>query len=277
MAEVKILYNGYQTIIQYQSNEKLEEIFKRFKIKINAENKELVYLYNGEMIKDENIIISKLSTEKIITILAYDSNNLPSNIKNLVKSDYVICPNCKESAILDEEDYKLIIYGCQNEHTTKNILINKFNEYQKIDYSKIICNNCNNNINNTFKNEFYICDICKINLCPICKSKHDKKHKIIKYKNKEYKCNIHNEKYISYCNKCKKNLCMICENNHKDHEKIYLGKLIIEDDKIIKKMEEMKKEIDIFNNDIKEKINKLNKIIENIEEYYNIINEIYNK
>ena len=48
MAEVKILYNGYQTIIQYQSNEKLKEIFERFKNKINAERKELLYLYNGE-------------------------------------------------------------------------------------------------------------------------------------------------------------------------------------------------------------------------------------
>ena len=258
MAEVKILYNGYQTVIQYDSNEKLEEIFKRFKIKINAENKELVYLYNGEIIKDENIIISKLGSEKIITILACDSNNIPLNIKNIVKLDNVICPICKESAILDEKDYKLIIYGCKNEHITKNILINKFKEYQEIDYSKIICNNCNkNNINNAYNNEFYICNICKINLCPICKSKHDNKHKIIKYKNKEYKCNIHNEKYNSYCNKCKKNICMICENNHNNHERIYYGKLIIEEDKIITKMEEMKKEIDIFNNNIKEKINKL--------------------
>ena len=122
MAEVKILYNGYQTIIQYQSNEKLKEIFKRFKIKINSENKELIFLYNGEIIKDENMIISKLSSEKEITILAYDSNNIPSNIKNLIKLDYVICPICKKSAILDEEDYKLIIYGCQNEHITNNIL-----------------------------------------------------------------------------------------------------------------------------------------------------------
>ena len=110
MAEARILYNGYETIIQYQSNEKIKEIFKRFKTKINVENKELVYLYNGEIIKDENIIISNLSSEKIITILAYDSNNIPSNIKNLVKSDYVICPICKESAILDEKDYKLIPY-----------------------------------------------------------------------------------------------------------------------------------------------------------------------
>jgi len=197
MAEAKILYNGYETIIQYQSNEKIKEIFKRFKTKINVENKELVYLYNGEKIKDENIIISNLSSEKIITILAYDSNNIPSDIKNLVKLDYVICPICKESAILDEKDYKLIIYGCHKDHITKNILINKFNECQKIDYSKIICNNCNkNNISNTYKNEFYICDKCKINLCPICKSKHDNSHKTIKYKNKDYKCNMHNEKYM---------------------------------------------------------------------------------
>ena len=102
----------------------MKEILKRFKIKINDENKELVYLYNGEIIKDENINISKLSSENIITILAYDSNNIPLNIKNLEKSDYVICPICKESAILDEKDYKLIIYGCQNEHITKDMLIN---------------------------------------------------------------------------------------------------------------------------------------------------------
>ena len=64
MAEVKLLYNGYQTIIQYQSNETLKEIIKKFKIKINAENKELVYLYNGEIIKDENLNISQLSSKK---------------------------------------------------------------------------------------------------------------------------------------------------------------------------------------------------------------------
>jgi len=236
MSEVKLFYNGYDITIQYQSNEKLKDIFKRFKIKIKAENKELVYLYNGEIIKDENIIISNLSSDKIITILVYDSNNLPSNIKTLIKVDYVICPICKESAILDEKDYKLIIYGCQNKHITKNILINNFKKYQEIDYSKIICNNCNkNNINNTYNNEFYICDLCKINLCPICMSKHDNKHKIIKYKNKEYKCHMHNEKYISYCNRCKKNVCMICETNHNDHEIISYSKLIIEDEKIIKK------------------------------------------
>ena len=43
-------------------------------------------------------------------------------------------------------------------------LINEFNKYQELDYSKMICNICNkNNRNNTYNNEFYKCNICKIN------------------------------------------------------------------------------------------------------------------
>ena len=123
MSEVKILYHGLKTIIEYNSNEKLKEIFERFKIKINALDKEIFYQYNDEIIKDENITVSQLTSEKIFTILAYDPNIMVPNNNSLVKSDYVICPKCKESAILEEKDYKLKIYGCQNDHITKNILI----------------------------------------------------------------------------------------------------------------------------------------------------------
>ena len=214
MSEIRILYNGYQESIKCKSNEKLEDIFKKFKIKVNAENKEIVYLYNNEIINDENIIISQLTSEKIITILAYDSNSVPKNINNLVNSNYVVCPKCKQSAILEEKDYRLIIYGCQNRHITENILIIKFKNLQIIDYSKIICKECNKNI---YNNEFYQCEICKSDLCLKCKSKHNNNHKIINYNDKEFICNLHNKQYNSYCNKCKKNICIICENNHNNH------------------------------------------------------------
>ena len=111
MSEIKMLYKGYETIMRCQHNENLEDIFKRFKIKVNAENKEIIYLYNGEIIKDENMTLSQLIDEKNVPnvpILAYEQNDLPNNI--LVKSDYVICPKCKESAILEQEDYKLILW-----------------------------------------------------------------------------------------------------------------------------------------------------------------------
>jgi len=266
MSEVKIIYHGLKTIIEYKSNEKLKEIFDRFKIKINALDKEIFYQYNGEIIKDENLIVSQLTSKKIFTILAYDPNIMAQNINSLIKSEYVICPKCKESAILEEKDYKLKIYGCQNEHITNNILIN---------YSKIICQKCHQNY--IYSDGFHQCNICKIYLCKMCISTHDNNHKIINYNDREFICNIHNEKYNSYCNKCKKNICAACENSHNEHELIYYDKLIIEDNRILKYIEETKKEIDIFNKDIKEKIIKLNKIIENIEGYYNIIYNIIQK
>jgi hypothetical protein len=260
MSEVKIIYNGYETIIHYQLNEKLKDIFKRFKTKINAEDNELFYLYNGQKIEDKNLIISDLSSDKKIAILAYDSNDIPK----LINSDYIICPICKESAILEEKDYKLLIYGCQKGHISKNIFINQFKISQEIDYSKIICHKCNKTKRNN--NDFWFCDICKNNFCQLCMSMHDKNHRMINYNDKYNKCHIHNEKYNSYCNKCKKNICNICKKDHKEHELINYSKFIIEDNKIIKHMEEIRKEIDLFNKDIKGKINKLNKIIENIEE-----------
>ena len=137
MAEVKIIYNGYPTIIQVQTNEIVKEIFKRFKIKIKAENKELIFLFNGEIIKDENIDISKLTTEKVITILACDSINMNSSDNNLVKTEYTICPICKECSILEEKNYKLIINGCQDKHITKNILFNDFKLFLFLIYISI--------------------------------------------------------------------------------------------------------------------------------------------
>jgi len=101
---------------------------------------------------------------------------------------------------------------------------------------------------------------------------HDNNHKIINYDDKEYICDVHNEIYNSFCNECKKNICIECEKNHNDHKLLFYKYLINEDDKINKNMEEIRKEIDIFNNNIKEKIKHLNKIIENIEGYYKIIN-----
>jgi len=193
MPEVKILYHGLKTTIVYEKNEKLEEIFEKFKNNINVRDREIVYEYNGEIIKDTNIIVPQLTSEKIFTILAYDSNT--HNIKSqnstiLIKSDYVICPTCKESAILEEKDYKLIIYGCQNDHITNNILINEFNNLQEIDFSKIICQKClQSYIYNYNNDEFYQCNTCKINLCPSCKSTHDNNHKIINYNDKEFICN----------------------------------------------------------------------------------------
>ena len=44
-------------------------------------------------------------------------------------------------------------------------------------------------------NQLYKCCNCN-NFCPICKLNHNKDHKLIDYKLKNYLCNMHGEKYI---------------------------------------------------------------------------------
>ena len=280
MSEVKITYNGRIIIMQFQPNETLETIFNRFKTKIFPGNIDLIYLYKDEQIQNLNITMSELTSDKNIIIKASASNDLSTNVNNLVKSEYVICPTCKESAILEEKDYKLKIYGCEKGHINENILINQFNKIQEIDYSKIICQKCEKKRSETYRNTFYYCCTCKINLCPLCKDKHNN-HTIIDYDDKWFKCTLNNRDINSFCNKCKKNICTMCENNHKknhnENDLIYLSTLIIEDNEIKNFMKKIRKEIDIFNNNIREKIDKLNKIIVNIEEYYKIINNIIEK
>ena len=45
-----------------------------------------------------------------------------------------------------------------------------------------------------------------MNICPLCRPNHDKDHSLIKYEQKYYICNIHNEECISYCKECKEEI-----------------------------------------------------------------------
>ena len=232
----------------------------------------MIYLFNGEEISNENIIIEKLAKDKVLTILAYDVDVE----NNIIQSTEVICPECKCSSILTVKDYKLNI-TCINNHKFNNILIKEFPKTQEINYSKIICNNCNKENRNGENNNtiFFRCCVCKMNLCQKCKINHDQKHIIINYDEETCLCSIHNQIYINYCNTCKKNICKKCGNNHFKHDLISYNKILIDNNEIIlKKLDGIKKEIDKFKNKINEIIQKFNIIKENIEEYYKIIKNI---
>ena len=69
-----------------------------------------------------------------------------------------------------------------------------------------------NNKGNTHNNEFYACNTCNKNICPLCKTIHDKNHFIINYDDKNYVCKKHNETFIKYCITCHENICIICQN-----------------------------------------------------------------
>jgi hypothetical protein len=236
----------------------------------------LYFLYGGNTINEElklGDLPNPLDKKKNkINIMVFEKDNeLLDDKEGIIKSKEIICPKCYEICLMKIKDYKISL-ECKNLHITKNILLDEFENTQKVNISKIICNKCNNNKFKSYKNEFYKCLSCKQNLCPQCKLKHDKSHtKIINYDDKNYICNTHNDYYISYCDKCNKNLCMLCENEHdKGHSIIGYRKIIEDKDKIKKELDEFKTKIDLFIDEIEGIIQKLNKIIDNMKIYFDI-------
>ena len=274
MIEVKFLYKGSIIPIQSNKNGKLKEICNIFETKI--ENNSVNYIYKGNSINKElklEEIIEKDDDINNLNILVNCLDEINKN--NLIKSKYIICPECKENIRIKINDYKIKLYDCKNGHIIDNILIEEYEKTQKIDYSKIVCNICNiNNKNNTYNNEFYICNICKKNICPLCKLIHDKNHGIIKYEQKGYNCEKHNKNYVKYCNTCHINICLSCYEEHNTHEIISYENINPNIDKIKTEIIVLKDTIDIFKSDIKIIINKLNKVMENIDIYYNLNNNI---
>ena len=142
-------------------------------------------------------------------------------------------------------------------------------QYNNID---IICDICKiNNKSNIYNNEIYKCITCGNNICPLCKSKHDNKHIIVKYEERNIKCKKHNENYVKYCKKCSENICMECIEEHYDHEGINYTDIIIKINN-----NEFKEYRDKLIENINEIIYKLENIKENMKIYYNKSNIIIN-
>jgi len=294
MCEIIFTYKGLDTLIQCQNEEKVKEVINRYIQKIGIDINSIYSIYGGSIVNNE-LTINELikpsdKNENKMNLLVYnieeEKENLQSTNEGLVKSKIIICPKCYENCLIKIKDYKISLYGCKNNDITENILLEEFEKTQNINNLKIICNNssCNTNRNSTYKNKFYKCLTCNINLCPLCNSNHDKNHIIIDYEQKNYKCKVHNDSFISYCEECKLNLCFLCKNDHnKTHKIIDYRKIIQKNNKIKEEMKTFKKKIDEFNNSINEIINMLKKVIFNIQVYYeinyNIINnfEIQNK
>ena len=123
----------------------------------------------------------------------------------------------------------------------------------------------------------YICNKCNMNLCPLCKSNHDKNHKIINYDDKYYICNKHNKEYNSYCAKCNKDICILCEKDHEGHNIKPFSKMIPEISEAPNAISEINELLlNIFKTKIKMIIDRLNNVMNNYEIYFKITQKYIN-
>ena len=285
MASIIFSYDGRETTIQCQAQDKMNDICQKFASKINVDINQIYFISGGNKLNLElsfsQLVNSIDKDSNIIKILVCDKTKNISK-ENLKKSKEIICPECNKNSLIQIKDYKIRLYGCQNGHETKNILLDEYYNTQCIDESRIICKSCNNNDKSkTFNNQFFSCLDCKINLCPLCKLKDNKDHKIIDYDNNIYICNIHNDFFVSFCNECKNNLCMNCETQHNKSHKITSYKNILPNkDEIMKVLYKYKQKIDQLNNDLSTIIititNIINKVKENMKILYKINFDLFN-
>ena len=282
MSLVEFKYKGISTIIQCNENEKMKNICQQFCEKTQTDKNNIFFSYGGKAGSgfNEDLTFSQMinsidKNEKKMSILVYNINGDKEFNKSFEKSNEIICPKCGEICKIKMNNYKISLYDCKNGHEINNLSFDEYEKSQYKDLSKIICEKCKeNNMNNSFNKEFFKCIDCQKNLCPLCKSNHNKNHNIINYKQLNYICEKHDREYINYCKECKINICMLCNNEHKNHDIIFIGDLILNKNDLENKISEIKGYIDKFNNNVNEIIKIINEVKKNINKYYEIIIDI---
>ena len=279
--EIEFSYQSQSTIIQGNTQDILNNTFQNFANKAQIDINSVYFLYSGNIIDGNSTIEQKINSSdkerKKMIILVYNRYEKAQNTM-IIKPKDISCPKCGDIAKINIVDYKILLQ-CKNGHYIDNIKLDEYENTQKIDISKIKCDECNiNNKSNTYNKLFFRCNTCNINICPLCADKHDKNHNIINYDDKNYICCKHNKIYNSYCDTCKSNICLFCEKEHKDneHKIINYVELLPNMNKVNDNIKEIKNKIDKFNNIIDDIIKKLKKVKENIEYYYNINIDIIN-
>ena len=281
MSSVEFIYLNAKTIIQCNPEEKMKNIIKKFLVKCDEMENEIFFLYNGVTLNEEltfNETANNLDKKSNhMTIVVNEIENEKEKISTLKKSKFVICPECKENARLSIEDFKLKLYECRNGHEVHDMQLNEFEKTQYIDQSKIICDICKTrNKADSFENKFFICLSCKMNMCLLCQSNHDKSHAIIDYEKKYFMCAEHYDPYAYYCNNCKKDICVLCESKHNGHKFTTYGSIIPDVGVIKNDLRYLKDRIYELKNNIKDIIVLLNKLMDNLNNYCKIYNDMVN-
>ena len=276
MNKVVFNYGNEKIEIQYQPEDKIKNIFQKFCLKVDKNIKDLLFYYMREIINEDfklSQIESNLKQERhIINILVYEKK-LVLKKKNFEKSKDIICPDCGEEARIDIKNFKFSLFCSSNGHKNKNLSVDEFAKKQNIDISKTICNICKKNSKSDSKNKkFYYCFICRANLCELCKSAHDKSHKIENFEQRNYLCQEHFSNYIKYCEQCKKNMCIECEKEHIQHQTILFNDILADKKNYIQEINFLGDLVNKFKEEINYIINILMNISDNINNYYKIAN-----
>ena len=261
MSKIMFRYMNIETII-IDSDCTVFQILENYSHKINIPLNKLYFSYQGKQLSIKENLNKKIKcfNKKNIKINVFYLNKKNNNEFEL---KHIICPDCKNLAIISNKEDKINFDGCRNNHHYDNITLSQFtNSQNTINKSNIKCMNCKNKIS-LFNNRFYICS-CMKKFCPLCYEIHisKSKHNAIEYNDRHFKCINHKCVYVSYCNTCKINICIFCEKDHAEHKTTLFKKINLNEKKL---------------NDIEKNVNEIDKKIKQYELELNKMNDIFGR
>ena len=193
MVEINFNYENVNTTIQCNHEDKIKDIINIFLKKNGIKENNLFFYYDEKEINNEmkELTFNELAYDKDkknkklnIIVLKNELDKIEKKedeTKEIISKD-IICPDCKEIALIEINNFQINIKNCKNNHQRNNISLNEYEQTQKIDFDNII-NYENKNYICEKHNESFInyCDICKKDICYRCKNISCKEHKIIEF------------------------------------------------------------------------------------------------
>ena len=136
MVNVIFIFNKEQININCNNDEDIGNVYRIFSRKVGIRINDMIYLYRGNII-DPQINLNKqikfedLEKKKVIILSICKKNkNIKDNIYK-ENSTNILCPECGESCKIKFDNFKILLYDCENSHKIDNIKFEHYNELQK--------------------------------------------------------------------------------------------------------------------------------------------------
>ena len=261
--------------IQCKNNEAMSIICEKFLNKIGAKLNDFDFFYKGKRIQGKSTIISLKNNEN-----ANEIDILFKKRSKIMKCPECICNNC----VIKLEKYRLNFTECCHDHKSNNIIFDKYEGSQNIEFNKIRCNKCQKSQNDDFK-DFSKCLRCSkqfkyaVYYCNECSLSHAHAKFMIKYDEKYYYCEEHFKLYQSYCSTCNMNLCDSCELKHrnKNHRVLKFEQMVPDINPIKLKLEDIKLRIEDLKIVVDQIKNNMDGAVRIMEQYCDIAQDIISK
>lgn len=167
MINISFDFNQVRTLIQANLKDTFQCAINQYIQKSSLNPNNLTFLLNNteinlaQNIESQMNFVNKKENQMEIAVKSKEEN------KNqiIVKSKQIICPICHEPCKISFVNNRINLYDCINNHNIDDINLKDFQNAEKINLSKIICNICKErNKGNSNNNVFFKCLTCKYNL-----------------------------------------------------------------------------------------------------------------